>query len=342
MSNLEKLSITGPVSITVIPESEELPRICCLILLLGTTGAGKSSFIEALGNDKTLGISKNQLDGFTQHLTVYKVNNIRMIEYPDSPIFIVDTPGFADRSLPESKMLRMVQDMMDEEVDFIDDNARVVKFENTHSSALEVLNDCLTLKDRSLFTFEHMVEINQTIAHTLFGGSLHVNLLERKSALLQRLKVLDGDLSDPLMESNVEYRDTLLKQASEAMNDLKVVEKELEDFQDFQDEAGDFDAKLPLPETKNFFASPPTQLPDTVEAVNPSPDTLLGTSAVGQVQTVGAGADHNTAPNLPSQQPPQTNPLKAFISKQTTKLRKEFNHMKFIISQHTHTQKVTK
>ena len=72
-----------------------------------------SKFIECLGNDKTMGLAKDQLDGFTQSLTTYCLNNVQEIDSPDSPnICFIDMPGFADSKLPESKMLRLLLEEM--------------------------------------------------------------------------------------------------------------------------------------------------------------------------------------------------------------------------------------
>ncbi|PPR04255.1 hypothetical protein CVT24_013346 [Panaeolus cyanescens] len=79
-------------------------------LLVGPTGAGKSTFIEALANDRTMGISKDQLEGFTQALTAYEVVNVHY--YPDDSICLLDVPGFSDTNLSEIEILEMVKTWM--------------------------------------------------------------------------------------------------------------------------------------------------------------------------------------------------------------------------------------
>ncbi|KAF9042397.1 P-loop containing nucleoside triphosphate hydrolase protein, partial [Panaeolus papilionaceus] len=86
------------------------------ILIIGPTGAGKSSFIEALaGEGQSLAISKDQLSGFTQEVTVYKLQNTAMtynINGGSFPIYLIDTPGFSDGKISEMEVVSKVRSWM--------------------------------------------------------------------------------------------------------------------------------------------------------------------------------------------------------------------------------------
>ncbi|PPR04313.1 hypothetical protein CVT24_013386 [Panaeolus cyanescens] len=114
MDNIQWLKTLGPVSVKIAHEELKSHNTynACLILLTGATGTGKSTFIECVGNGSVLGISKDQLHGFTQELTVYRIRNV--CSAADSPIYLMDTPGFADSKYPEAQVLRMVQSFMKE------------------------------------------------------------------------------------------------------------------------------------------------------------------------------------------------------------------------------------
>ncbi|KAF9049179.1 hypothetical protein BJ165DRAFT_1526542 [Panaeolus papilionaceus] len=81
--------------------------ICVPGSIMGPTGAGKSSFIEALaGDSQTLSISKNQLAGYTQTVTAYHLKNVKRW---GGEIYVVDSPGFADSKISESEIMDMVR-----------------------------------------------------------------------------------------------------------------------------------------------------------------------------------------------------------------------------------------
>ncbi|KAF9053099.1 hypothetical protein BJ165DRAFT_1400442 [Panaeolus papilionaceus] len=75
--------------------------------LVGLTGAGKSTFIESFASSGSLGISKDQLEGATTDIVSYRLINATK---NDSPIYLVDTPGFLDRKISEMKVLNMIKD----------------------------------------------------------------------------------------------------------------------------------------------------------------------------------------------------------------------------------------
>ncbi|KAF9035282.1 hypothetical protein BJ165DRAFT_1355968, partial [Panaeolus papilionaceus] len=82
--------------------------------ILGPTGAGKSSFIEALaGEGQSLGISKDQLAGFTQEVTAYEVKNAGVHWYPGmNPLYLIDAPGFSDSKMSELEIITKVKQWM--------------------------------------------------------------------------------------------------------------------------------------------------------------------------------------------------------------------------------------
>ncbi|KAF9035798.1 hypothetical protein BJ165DRAFT_1533287 [Panaeolus papilionaceus] len=71
--------------------------------LMGPTGAGKSAFIEAIAQDKTLSISKNSLDSVTKEVTPYFMDNRSHL-----PVILIDTPGLLDMEIIDSTVILKV------------------------------------------------------------------------------------------------------------------------------------------------------------------------------------------------------------------------------------------
>ncbi|PPR07894.1 hypothetical protein CVT24_005575 [Panaeolus cyanescens] len=92
------------------------------VLLLGATGSGKSSFIEALaGNDPShqLGISGGTLDSVTQNVQAFKAVNVQLMGRHDEfrPLYIIDSPGFLDSKMSELEIVNKVKGWMDQNGD---------------------------------------------------------------------------------------------------------------------------------------------------------------------------------------------------------------------------------
>ncbi|KAF9037176.1 hypothetical protein BJ165DRAFT_1532564 [Panaeolus papilionaceus] len=110
----KEIEVLGTVSVKLINRLKEVRGKLYpsdVILILGPTGAGKSTFIEALDSNKSLKISSNQLEGFTQSISLYRLNNMRRKDYGTS-IYLVDVPGFADTKISEMKIVSMLKDWM--------------------------------------------------------------------------------------------------------------------------------------------------------------------------------------------------------------------------------------
>ncbi|KAF9054794.1 hypothetical protein BJ165DRAFT_1440797 [Panaeolus papilionaceus] len=72
-------------------------------------------FIESLaGSSQNLSLSKDQLAGYTQSVTAYRVMNVYRKHWssPRRPVFLVDTPGFADTQFSQKEIVDMVQKWM--------------------------------------------------------------------------------------------------------------------------------------------------------------------------------------------------------------------------------------
>ncbi|KAF9032605.1 hypothetical protein BJ165DRAFT_1410776 [Panaeolus papilionaceus] len=111
---LKHLSITGDISVE--PVTTRIPRIPWdtdpyLYLIMGPTGAGKSSFIEAFaGKSQKLSISKDQLAGYTQTVTAYRLVNVMHTGLGSPrPVYLIDTPGFSDSKISENEVVKMVK-----------------------------------------------------------------------------------------------------------------------------------------------------------------------------------------------------------------------------------------
>ncbi|PPQ75516.1 hypothetical protein CVT24_013190 [Panaeolus cyanescens] len=74
-----------------------------------------ASFIESLAGKKPLGISKNQLDGVTKEIAAYRVQSVSVYK-AKAPIYLVDTPGFADRKISEMKIIKMIEKWMKDQI----------------------------------------------------------------------------------------------------------------------------------------------------------------------------------------------------------------------------------
>ncbi|KAF9030892.1 hypothetical protein BJ165DRAFT_1572293 [Panaeolus papilionaceus] len=98
------IEVTGSVSVEQV---DSVQCSCRKVLIMGPTGAGKSSFIEALGLKDSAKISINGLDGFTQGISTYKLNNV--MDSHRNPIYLVDSPGFADTKISEMAIVSMLQ-----------------------------------------------------------------------------------------------------------------------------------------------------------------------------------------------------------------------------------------
>ncbi|KAF9037946.1 hypothetical protein BJ165DRAFT_1614232 [Panaeolus papilionaceus] len=111
------LKVIEPVSVTQASEDSSISD-GWRVLIMGPTGAGKSSFIEALGLKGTSRISSNGLDGCTQLITAYRLNNVTRLR-DDRRIYLVDSPGFADSKISEMSIVTMLQTWIIDNGDFI-------------------------------------------------------------------------------------------------------------------------------------------------------------------------------------------------------------------------------
>ncbi|KAF9034256.1 hypothetical protein BJ165DRAFT_672798 [Panaeolus papilionaceus] len=108
---LTYIKITGDISVE--PVTTHIPRgqYPIVYYIMGPTGAGKSSFIEAFaGKSQKLSISKDQLAGYTQTVTAYRLVNIVHTTWDDTPrpVYLIDTPGFSDSKISEIEVVNMV------------------------------------------------------------------------------------------------------------------------------------------------------------------------------------------------------------------------------------------
>ncbi|KAF9054909.1 P-loop containing nucleoside triphosphate hydrolase protein [Panaeolus papilionaceus] len=108
-TGFEFTEFMGKVSIE--PNNVTPPPYSFRYLIMGPTGAGKSSFIQALAGDShNLSITKDQLVGYTQQVTSYKVEGFVYRNASGTyPIYLVDTPGFSNADISEWELMVMVR-----------------------------------------------------------------------------------------------------------------------------------------------------------------------------------------------------------------------------------------
>ncbi|KAF9035446.1 hypothetical protein BJ165DRAFT_645378 [Panaeolus papilionaceus] len=124
------LRINGPVSAKPA-KAEDVGWHAVVLLIVGPTGAGKSTFIEALAQDPSIRISSNQLEGFTQTVNTYSLVNVSR---SGSPIALVDVPGFADTRISMTNIVSMLKEWMQETGAY--DLGRILYFTPIHSVRL--------------------------------------------------------------------------------------------------------------------------------------------------------------------------------------------------------------
>ncbi|KAH7403111.1 heterokaryon incompatibility protein-domain-containing protein [Cadophora sp. MPI-SDFR-AT-0126] len=104
ISNHFSLPIPSPLSSTPPP----LPSSSAIFAIIGRTGAGKSTFIKALGARDSKGRypqASDQLEPCTGDITFYKFS------IHDTEAYIIDTPGFGDGNMSDT---RVMMDIFDE------------------------------------------------------------------------------------------------------------------------------------------------------------------------------------------------------------------------------------
>ncbi|KAF9042524.1 hypothetical protein BJ165DRAFT_1529915 [Panaeolus papilionaceus] len=104
------LMINGPISLVPVEPKDVKGKDLWVYILMGPTGAGKSAFIEALSPSQNLDISKDSLDSVTQVVTCYRVVNV--VNGAHYIYAVMDTPGFLDTSLSESRIITMIEEKL--------------------------------------------------------------------------------------------------------------------------------------------------------------------------------------------------------------------------------------
>ena len=100
--------------------TEEETKNSKTLLIIGQTGHGKTTFMNALVNiymginfhDKfryllVLNENKNQLKSITKEITLYKIRSKKELNFP--PLIIIDTPGFGDTDGVKGDKINLVK-----------------------------------------------------------------------------------------------------------------------------------------------------------------------------------------------------------------------------------------
>ncbi|KAF9034773.1 hypothetical protein BJ165DRAFT_1598387 [Panaeolus papilionaceus] len=111
-TELEWITVSGAVSVERVSKLGPIDGSAgfFVFILLGPTGSGKSTFIESLAPNTSLGLSSNKLEGFTQSVNIYRIVNIKFVG--TAPIYLVDVPGFADTKISSMGIVSMLRKMI--------------------------------------------------------------------------------------------------------------------------------------------------------------------------------------------------------------------------------------
>ncbi|KAF9049150.1 hypothetical protein BJ165DRAFT_1402971 [Panaeolus papilionaceus] len=105
------LKINGPLSVVPITPGEVKGKTLGVHILLGPTGSGKSAFIQSISPNHDLGISKDSLESVTRDITCYRV--VGLSDANNNAYILMDTPGFLDTRLSESRITKMIEHQLD-------------------------------------------------------------------------------------------------------------------------------------------------------------------------------------------------------------------------------------
>ncbi|KAF9032218.1 hypothetical protein BJ165DRAFT_1535165 [Panaeolus papilionaceus] len=113
---LKHITISGAVSVERVSKVGRIDGSLGFVVfvLLGPTGSGKSTFIESLAPNTSLGLSSDKLEGFTQSVNIYRILNIKSkgTVGTGNPIYLVDVPGFADAKISSMGIVSMLRNMI--------------------------------------------------------------------------------------------------------------------------------------------------------------------------------------------------------------------------------------
>ncbi|KAF9030398.1 P-loop containing nucleoside triphosphate hydrolase protein [Panaeolus papilionaceus] len=192
-SSFKHLTVSGEVSIHL---TSILPRSSYVYLILGPTGAGKSSFIESLaGKPKELSISSDQLGGYTQHVVVYRVGNVlRREHYKSAEVYMIDTPGFSDTTISEIEIMDMIRELLDgrrvDRILFLTPITQI-RLGGTKRRTIEMLRDFLK-PTRDLGSIIFVTTMWDTLHNARSVRRAHSNFAQLQNEILKEFMDDDG------------------------------------------------------------------------------------------------------------------------------------------------------
>ncbi|KAF9037993.1 hypothetical protein BJ165DRAFT_1531892 [Panaeolus papilionaceus] len=256
----KNIEVTEPVS--AVQDGEGSSIHGRIVLIMGPTGSGKSSFIEALGLKGTPRISSNDLDGCTQTICAYRLNNVTR---NGDVIHLVDSPGFADSKISEMSIVTMLQRWIGDHsyfhrilyftpitsvrlprtqrqvlqtfqalsgikaaveisINFIEAGTNLTRFYNTQESALSILDGAFGRMEDTYFSIE---TYRISIKGSPFANNLLTDLQNRIQNLHSHIATLQDELARTEVQGDELLVSTLRPRIEEAQNELTRFSKEL-------------------------------------------------------------------------------------------------------------------
>ncbi|KAF9037139.1 hypothetical protein BJ165DRAFT_1614722 [Panaeolus papilionaceus] len=227
-----KIQVVRFVSVESVENVEKIKstlNAANVIVLLGPTGTGKSTFIEALASNDHLKISGDQLEGVTQSISVYRLVNIQKYIGDEDYINVAQLDGRGkivqrvphsvlhaltgiataegitvcttmwDRLWSQTATMRAESNFnqLRNEIwkEYVGKGTQILKFHNTQQSALAILDAAYNRISGPDFELQRVVGWSHIpVRETAFGTPIYNNLQARIENVRTELTFIQSDL----------------------------------------------------------------------------------------------------------------------------------------------------